>query len=62
MKAIIDNKRLENECELLALILNKNEVIDLLQIKPDYLYDKKNQKILKYVIECYEEKKIGFAN
>lgn len=57
MKAIIDNKRLENECELLALILNKNEVIDLLQIKPDYLCDKKNQKILKYVIECYEEKK-----
>lgn len=57
MKAIIDNKRLENECELLALILNKNEVIDLLQIKPDYLCDKKNQKILKYAIECYEEKK-----
>lgn len=57
MKAIIDNKRLENECELLALILNKNEVIDLLQIKPDYLCDKKNQKILKYVIECYREKK-----
>lgn len=57
MKAIIDNKRLENECELLALILNKNEVIDLLQIKSDYLCDKKNQKILKYVIECYEEKK-----
>lgn len=57
MKAIIDDKRLENECELLALILNKNEVIDLLQIKPDYLCDKKNQKILKYVIECYDEKK-----
>lgn len=57
MKAIIDNKRLENECELLALILNKNEVIDLLQIKSDYLCDKKNQKILKYVIECYEKKK-----
>ncbi|MCI7208121.1 MAG: DnaB helicase C-terminal domain-containing protein [Clostridium sp.] len=57
MKAIIDNKRLENECELLALILNKNEVIDLLQIKSDYLCDKKNQKILKYAIECYEEKK-----
>lgn len=57
MKAIIDNKRLENECELLALILNKNEVIDLLQIKSNYLCDKKNQKILKYVIECYEEKK-----
>lgn len=57
MKAIIDNKRLENECELLALILNKNEVIDLLQIKSDYLCDKKNQKILKYAIECYKEKK-----
>lgn len=57
MKAIIDNKRLENECELLALILNKNEVIDLLQIKSDYLCDKKNKKILKYVIECYKEKK-----
>ena len=46
--AIMDaNLRIENENELLALVLNKNEVIDLLQIKPEYLVKKENQKMLK---------------
>lgn len=56
---IIDaDLRIENENELLALVLNKNEVIDLLQIKPEYLVKKENQKMLKYAIECYKEYKI----
>lgn len=50
--------RIENENELLALVLNKNEVIDLLQIKPEYLVKRENQKMLKYAIECYKEYKI----
>ena len=50
--------RIENENELLALVLNKNEVIDLLQIKPEYLVKRENQKMLKYAIECYKEYKV----
>ena len=50
--------RIENENEFLALVLNKNEVIDLLQIKPEYLVKKENQKMLKYAIECYKEHKV----
>ena len=46
------------EREFLALVLNKNEVIDLLQIKPKLLHNPKNQKILQYAIECYKEHKI----
>ena len=38
----------------MALVLNKNEVIDLLQIKPKSLYDKRNAKMLAYAIECYK--------
>ena len=57
--AVMNNDlRIENENELLALVLNKNEVIDLLQIKPEYLVSRENQKMLKYAIECYKEYKI----
>ena len=42
------------EREFLALVLNKNEVIDLLQIKPKALHNKDNQKLLEYAIECYK--------
>ena len=57
--AIMDaDLRIENENELLALVLNKNEVIDLLQIKPEYLVSRENQKMLKYAIECYKEYKV----
>ena len=49
--AVINNDlRIENENEFLALVLNKNEVIDLLQIKPEYLVSRENQKMLKYAI------------
>ncbi len=49
-----DNRE-EIEREFLALILNKNEIIDLLQIKPKLLYNPKNQKMLQYAIECYKQ-------
>lgn len=58
MPTIDADLRIENENELLALVLNKNEVIDLLQIKPEYLVKRENQKMLKYAIECYKEYKI----
>ena len=55
MPTMDNDLRIENENELLALVLNKNEVIDLLQIKPEYLVSRENQKMLKYAIECYKE-------
>ncbi len=58
MLTICEENREQIEREFLALVLNKNEVIDLLQIKPKALYNVKNQKILQYAIECYKEHKI----
>ena len=58
MIAINEANREQIEREFLALVLNKNEVIDLLQIKPKLLHNPKNQKILQYAIECYKEHKI----
>lgn len=58
MLEIVRENREEIEREFLALVLNKNEVIDLLQIKPKALCNPKNQKILQYAIECYKEHKI----
>lgn len=46
------------ENQFMALILNKNEIIDLLQIKPKALHNKANQKLLQYAIECYKKYKI----
>ena len=58
MLTICEENREQIEREFLALVLNKNEVIDLLQIKPKALHNVKNQKILQYAIECYKEHKI----
>lgn len=58
MIAITEANREQIEREFLALVLNKNEVIDLLQIKPKALHNPKNQKILQYAIECYKEHKV----
>ena len=55
----LDNRE-EIENEFMALVLNKPEVIDLLQIKPKILKSKKNQVLLRYAIECY--KKIGYID
>lgn len=54
MLKVSQDNREEIEKELLALILNKCEVIDSLQIKPKALKYKKNQKMLAYAIECYK--------
>ena len=56
--AICEQNRIEIENEFMALVLNKNEVIDLLQIKPKLLKNPKNQKLLEYAIECYKKNKI----
>lgn len=58
MREIRRRDREQIEIEFMALVLNKNEVIDLLQIKPKYLYDPANQKLLSYAIECYNVYKI----
>ena len=55
---ISNNHREEVERELVSLVLNKNEIIDFLQIKPKYLFDKNLSKILEYSIECYKTNKI----
>ena len=58
MLKICRNNREEIENEFMALVLNKNDVIDLLQIKPKYLLNKDNQKLLEYAIECYKNIKV----
>jgi KaiC/GvpD/RAD55 family RecA-like ATPase len=55
---ITERSRAQIEIEFMALVLNKNEVIDLLQIKPRYLLEPENQKLLAYAIECYNIYKI----
>lgn len=58
MLKVCDENRERIEREFLALVLNKNEVIDLLQIKPKALHNKDNQKLLEYAIECYKANKV----
>lgn len=58
MLKICRNNREEIENEFMSLVLNKNDVIDLLQIKPKYLLSKDNQKLLEYAIECYKNIKV----
>ena len=57
MLAISRDNREEIENEFLALLLNKNELFDITQIKSQYLSDKRNAKIFEYCKECYEEYK-----
>lgn len=58
MMNICKTNREEIERELLALIINKNEVIEYLSIKPNYLNNKELSKMLEYCIECYKVNKI----
>ncbi len=51
----IDNRQ-EIENEYLALLLNKNDLFNFIQVKPEYLYNAKNKKVLEYSIECFKEK------
>lgn len=52
-----NTNRVVIERELIALIFSKNEIIDLLQIKPSYLFDESTRKILECMIRCYQEHK-----
>ena len=58
MMNICKTNREEIERELLALIINKNEVIEYLSIKPNYLNNKELSKMLEYCIECYKVNKV----
>ena len=58
MYNVIRENREMIEREFIALVLNKNEVVDLLQIKPKFLLNTTLQKILEYSIECYKENKV----
>ena len=55
MLKIERNNRLEIENEYLALLLNKPDLFSIVQIKPEYLCSKQNQKIFTYAKECFEE-------
>lgn len=58
MLIISRDNRQEIENEYLALLLNKNELFDIVQVRPQYLHDKENAKIFEYAKECYEEFKV----
>ena len=60
MLTICENNRQEIENEYLALLLNKNDLFNFIQVKPEYLYFSKNKQILKYSIECF--KNYGVVN
>ena len=50
------NKRIEIENEYLALLINHNELINITQIRPEWLSNAKARKMLAYALECYNEK------
>ncbi len=54
----IDLERTLIERELISLLFRKNELINFLQIKPNYLYSKTNSKILETMIRSYKDTKV----
>lgn len=55
MLKIIRDNRLEIENEYLALLLNRPDLFSIVQIQPEYLNYRPNQKIFEYAKECYDE-------
>lgn len=53
----MDNRE-EIENEFMALLINKNELFEITQIRPQYLHNPKNAKIFEYCKECYEKYKV----
>ena len=47
----------EREREFLALILNKPELIEITQIKPNYLRTTNLSNLYSYLLECYKDYK-----
>lgn len=57
MLTICKDNRLEIENQFLALLLNKNELFDITQIRVQYLSNNKNKKVFEYCKECYDQYK-----
>lgn len=55
MMMICRDNRLEIEKEYLALLLNKNDLFNVIQVKPAWLYATENKRLLQYCIECFEK-------
>ncbi len=55
MQIINEQNRLEIETEYLALLINKPDLLSIVQIKEDYLLDAKNKIIFQCIKECFEE-------
>lgn len=55
MMNICRNNRIEIENEFLALLLNKNDLFNIIQIRPNWLCVKENRKLLEYCVECFNE-------
>ena len=58
MLEISRDNREEIENEFLALLLNKNELFEITQIKAHYLSNSANVKIFEYCKECYDRNKV----
>ena len=58
MLVISKNNREEIENQFLALLLIRNELFDITQVKSQYLHYVGNAKIFEYCKECYDEFKI----
>lgn len=55
MLGISRDNREEIENEFLSLLLNRNELFDITQVRSQYLVNPSNAKIFEYAKECYEE-------
>ncbi len=55
MIKICRDNRIEIENEFLALLLNKNDLFNIIQVRPNWLCIKENRKLLEYCIECFNE-------
>lgn len=55
MYNINQNNRIEIENEFMALLVNKNEMLDLIQVKPKYLGQQKNRILLEQLLYCWKE-------
>lgn len=58
MLTICKDNRLEIENQFLALLLNKNELFDITQIRVQYLSNEQNKKVFEYCKECYDQHKV----
>lgn len=54
---MMDNQ-FEIEKEYLALLINKPDLLDIVQIKPSFLSDYKNKTIFTDILNCYKEYKV----